>query len=195
MQAFVGEDEIMKMNAELAVRRDFTVEDIENLSEGVRAELIDGQIFYFASPKTVHQRLLRNLSHKIHSHILENDGKCEMFFAPMAVKLVEDHKNYLEPDIIVVCEPDKIQADGCHGAPDLVIEIVSKSTRKRDYGIKVLKYRTAGVKEYWVVDPVKETVMVWWFEDESKNCLYGMRDEIEFHLFPGFKVQLMEEER
>lgn len=194
MQAFVGEDEIMKMNAELAVRRDFTVEDIENLPEGVRAELIDGQIFYFASPKTVHQRLLRNLSHKIHSHILENDGKCEMFFAPMAVKLVEDHKNYLEPDIIVVCEPDKIQADGCHGAPDLVIEIVSKSTRKRDYGIKVLKYRTAGVKEYWGVDPVKETVMVWWFEDESKNCLYGMRDEIEFHLFPGLKVQLMEAE-
>lgn len=194
MQAFVGEDEIMRMNAELAVRRDFTMEDIENLPEGVRAELIDGQIFYFASPKIIHQRLARNLSYKIQSHILDNNGKCEMFFAPVAVKLVEDNKNYLEPDIIVVCESDKIQADGCHGAPDLVIEIVSKSTRKRDYGIKVLKYRTAGVKEYWVVDPVKETVMVWWFEDESKNCLYGMRDEIEFHLFPGLKVQLMEAE-
>jgi len=99
----------------------------------------------------------------------------------------------LEPDIIVVCDSDKIQSDGCHGAPDLVIEIVSDSTRKRDYGIKVLKYRTAGVKEYWVVDPVKETVMVWWFEDEAKNFLYGMRDEIEFHLFPGLKVQLMDE--
>ena len=51
------------------------------------------------------------------------------------------------------------------------------------------------MKEYWIVDPVKETVMVWWFQDESKNCLYGMHDEIEFHLFPGLKVKLMIEGR
>lgn len=73
----------------------------------------------------------------------------------------------------------------------MVIEIVSKSTSKRDYGIKMLKYRTAGVREYWIVDPIRETVMVFWFEDETQNELYSLYDEIEFHLFPGLKVQLI----
>ena len=193
MQAFVGEEEVMKMNAELAARRDFTVEDIENLPEGVRAELIDGQIFYFASPQIIHQRLLVKLANSLYNHIDERGGSCEVLVAPVKVCLVEDYKNYLEPDVIVVCDPQIIKEDGCHGAPDLVIEIASKSTSKRDYGIKMLKYRTAGVKEYWIVDPIKETVMVYWFEDEEQNCLYGIREEIEFHLFPGLKVTLMEE--
>lgn len=126
-RTFVGEEEVIKMNAELAVRRDFTV---------------------------------------------------------------EDGKNHLEPDIVVIGNPDIVKDDGCHGAPDLVIEIVSKSTSKRDYGIKMLKYRTADVKEYWIVDPIRETVMVFWFEDETQNELYSLCDEIEFHLFPGLKVKL-----
>ena len=193
MQAFVGEDEVMKMNAELAERRDFTVEDIENLPESVRAELIDGQIFFHAAPKLIHQDLAGKLYRKLWDYVDENDGKCRVYFAPVAVKLVEDGRNYLEPDLIVVCDEEKLDEDGCHGAPDLVIEIISKSTQKRDYGIKMLKYRTAGVKEYWIVDPIKETVMVYWFEDEKQNCLYGLNEEIEFHLFPGLKVKLKED--
>lgn len=193
MQAFVGEEEVMKMNMELAKRRDFTVEDIENLPEGVRAELIDGQMFYFAAPKLIHQRLSGKLYRKIADYIEKNSGKCEAFYAPVGVRLVEDGKNHLEPDIIVVCDANKLTDDGCHGAPDLVIEVVSKSTKKRDYGIKMLKYRTAGVKEYWIVDPIKEIVFVYWFEDETKNEIYSLSDEIEFHLFPGLKVRLVEE--
>lgn len=189
MQAFVGEEEVMKMNAELAERRNFTAEDIENLPEDVRAELIDGQIFYMATPKTIHQRLLGNLYFKLRLYIEEKGGKCEIFPAPFAVRITDERKNYLEPDLIVVCDPDKIKEDGCHGAPDLVIEVSSKSTSKRDYGIKMLKYRTAGVKEYWIVDPVKETVMVYWFEDETKNCLYSLQEEIGFHLFPDLKLK------
>ena len=189
-RTFVGEEEVIKMNAELAVRRDFTVEDIEHLPDGVRAELIDGQIFYFAAPRTVHQRLLRDLSMELINYVKDHNGKCEVLFAPLGVRLVEDGKNHLEPDIVVMCNPDIVKDDGCHGAPDLVIEIVSKSTSKRDYGIKMLKYRTAGVKEYWIVDPIRETVMVFWFEDETQNELYSLYDEIEFHLFPGLRVKL-----
>lgn len=190
MRTFVGEEEVMKMNAELATRRDFTVEDIENMPDGVRAELIDGQIFYFAAPMPVHQRLLMKVANVLYNHIENNHGTCEVFVAPLSVKLVEDGKNYLEPDIVVICDSDALKEDGCHGAPDLIIEIVSKSTSKRDYGIKMLKYRTAGVKEYWIVDPIKETVLVSWFEDETQNELYSLHDEIEFHLFPGLKVKL-----
>ena len=187
---FVGEEEVIKMNAELAVRRDFTVEDIEHLPDGVRAELIDGQIFYIAAPRTVHQKLQAELFYALLHHVKTNEGTCSVFAAPLSVKLVNDGKNYLEPDIVVICDSDHIQEDGCYGAPDLVIEIVSKSTSKRDYGIKMLKYRTAGVKEYWIVDPIRETVMVFWFEDETQNELYSLYDEIEFHLFPGLRVKL-----
>ena len=190
MQAFVREEEVMKMNMELAEKRDFTVDFIENLPDGVRAELIDGRVFYFAAPTTKHQRLAGELYFAIRQYISKNRGTCEVFFSPIGVKLAEDNKNHLEPDIIVVCDSDKMKEDGCHGAPDLVIEIAPKSTSRRDYGIKMLKYRTAGVKEYWIVDPVKETVMVFWFEDEEQNYLYSIRDEIEFHIFPDLIVKL-----
>ncbi len=193
--AFVGEEEVMKMNTELANRRDFTVEDIENLPDGVRAELIDGQIFYFASPKEIHQRIGGELFYRIRDYIEKNKGTCKVYYAPFAVKLVEDGKNYLEPDMVVICDKKKIESDGCHGAPDVVIEVISKSTKKRDYGIKMLKYRTAGVKEYWIVDPIREVVMVYWFEDETKNEIYSIYDQIEFHLFPGLKVQILESEQ
>ena len=190
MRTFVGEEEVMKMNAELATRRDFTVEDIENIPDGVRAELIDGQIFYFAAPKLIHQRLSGKLYRKIADYIEKNSGNCEAFFAPVGVRLVEDAKNHLEPDVIVVCDSNKLTDDECHGAQDLVIEVISESTKKRDYGIKMLKYRTAGVKEYWIVDPIREIVLVYWFEDETQNEIYSIKDEIEFHLFPGLKVRL-----
>lgn len=189
-RTFAGEESIIKTNMELAKKRDFTVEDIKNLPEDVRAELIDGQIFYFAAPTLTHQRILGNLYMKIRTYIEGRDGLCEVFMAPVSVCLEDETKNYLEPDIIVVCGLDKLQEDGCHGSPDFIVEITSKSTRKRDYGIKMLKYRTAGVKEYWVVDPFKETIMVYWFEDETQNCLYGFQEEVKCRLFPGLSVQI-----
>jgi len=190
LQPFAGEDEVIKMNAELAEMREFTAEDIENLPEDVRAELIDGRLFFMETPRTIHQRLLGKLLFKLQQYIDENGGNCEVIPAPFAVRIQDERKNFLEPDLVVVCDPEKIKEDGCHGAPDLIIEITSESTRKRDYGTKMLKYRTAGVKEYWIVDPQKKTVLVYWYEDEEKNCLYGWQDEIEFHLFPGLKVQV-----
>ena len=189
-RTFVGEEEGIKMNAELAARRDFTVEDIENLPDGVRAELIDGQIFYFASPRTIHQRLQAELGFGLYNYIKNRNMIGEVLFFSMPIMFGDKNNNYLLPDILFVDSDEKLMDDGCHGAPDLVIEIVSKSTSKRDYGIKMLKYRTAGVKEYWIVDPIKETVMVFWFEDETQNELYSLYDEIEFHLFPGLKVKL-----
>ena len=100
MQAFVGEEEVMKMNAELAESRDFTVEDIDNLPVDVRAELIDGQIFYFAAPMTIHQRLSKKIFRTLDRYIEENHGDCEAFYAPIAIRLIEDGKNHLEPDVI-----------------------------------------------------------------------------------------------
>ena len=186
------EDEIMKLNEQLAGKTDYTAEDIRKLPEDVRAELIDGQIYYLASPKTRHQNLVVQFSTELNSFIRQNGGACKVFVAPTDVCLDGDDKTLLEPDIFVVCDKKKIHEDACYGAPDLVIEITSKSTRKRDYGIKMMKYRTAGVKEYWVVDPDRQTVLVSWFEDESVNCLYSFEDEISFRSFPNVKVRIQD---
>ena len=185
-----GEDEVMRYNEELAQKREYTVEDIRNLSEDVRAELIDGQIYYFAAPKMIHQRIAAMLLTRLQHHIEEKHGDCQAYTAPADVCLDCDDRTMVEPDVMVICDRDKIHEDACYGAPDLIIEIASKSTRKRDYGIKMVKYRNAGVKEYWIIDPERRTVLICWFEDESINCLYSFDDEISFRLFPEVAVRI-----
>jgi len=186
----VGEEEVMKMNAALAENREYTAEYLEALPEDVRAEVIDGQIFYFAAPTITHQSIIGELSFSLMKHIKERRGDCKALVAPVAVRLDCDSKTSLEPDIIVVCDKDKLHEDACYGAPDLVIEITSKSTRKRDYGLKLKKYRAAGVREYWIVEPERQTVIVHCFEDEELSCLYSFEDEIAFHIFPELSVCL-----
>lgn len=188
----VGEDEVIKRNMALAQKNDYTAEYLEMLPEDERAEVINGRLFYFAAPKILHQRLVIRLAAKWFQYIEEHHGACEVLTAPVAVRLDADDKTLLEPDMVLVCDPEKVREDAVWGAPDLVIEIVSKSTRRRDYGLKTLKYRTAGVKEYWIVDPEKELVMVYWFEDESQNDCYGFDEEISFHLFPEMHVKIQD---
>lgn len=138
----------------------YTIEDIYALPEGERAELIDGQIYYMAAPSLIHQRMLGKLHQIIANYIDSHGGKCEVLPAPFAVFLNEDDLNYLEPDISVICDTSKLDENGCHGAPDWVIEIVSPSSKPGDYIKKMLKYGTAGVREYWIVDPDKQAVTV-----------------------------------
>lgn len=145
----------------LAKERIYTIDDIYQLPESTRAELIDGQIYYMSPPKRKHQRLALELSTVINNYIKKNNGICEVNVAPFAVFLNKDEKNYVEPDVSVTCDKDKLTDDGCNGAPDWVIEIVSPSSRQMDYTIKLFKYRSAGVREYWVVDPDKERITVY----------------------------------
>jgi len=142
----------------------YTIDDIYALPEGTRAELIDGQIYYMAPPGTKHQRILNYLNTEINLYIRKNNGSCEVFPAPFAVYLNEEGKNYVEPDISVICDPNKITDKGCNGAPDFVIEVVSPGSKPMDYFTKLFKYRTASVREYWIVDPEKNRILVYNFE-------------------------------
>ncbi len=168
----------------------YTMEKIYALPDGERAELIDGKIYYMAPPSTKHQRLLNYIITEINLHIRENDGDCEVFPAPFAVFLEGNDKNYVEPDISVVCDRDKITDYGCNGAPDWVIEIVSHSSRKMDYFKKLFKYRTSGVREYWVVDAEKELVTVYDFvHDDMEEYSFGADVPVGIYEGCSIKVQ------
>ena len=102
------------------IKKTYTIQDIYAFPDGQRAELIDGNIYMMAPPTTRHQLLAFSLARKIADYIDKNKGKCQVLLAPFAVFLNEE-KNYVEPDISVICDPDKIDDDGCHGAPDWII--------------------------------------------------------------------------
>ena len=142
-----------------------TVDEIEALPEGERAELIDGEIYMMSAPSRTHQRLLAGIYDAIKDCVQEKNKECEIYFAPFAVYLDKDKYTYLEPDLVVICDKDKLDEKGCHGAPDFVVEIVSPSTQFRDYVVKLNKYASAGVREYWIVDPEKQKTYVYGFED------------------------------
>ncbi len=165
----------------------YTIDDIYVLPDGERAELIDGKIYYMAPPNTKHQRLVSDLHYQIKDFIKRNHGECEVFPAPFAVFLNEDDINYVEPDISVICDKDKITDRGCNGAPDWVIEIVSPGNRSMDYFTKLFKYRTAGVREYWIVDPAKEMVTVYRFEKETMEE-YSFGENVPVGIYEEFSI-------
>lgn len=138
-----------------------TTADIEALPEGERAELIDGEMFMMATPTWAHQEILVYLLFEIESYIRKNKGKCKVLPAPFGVYIKNDNRNFVEPDISVICDGEKRDEKGCLGAPDWIIEIVSPSSKKMDYVRKTALYQEAGVREYWIVDPDKGTVTVY----------------------------------
>ncbi len=167
----------------------YTIEDIYALPEGERAELIDGNIYYMAPPNRRHQDIIFSLSRRIADYIESKNGDCKVYLAPFAVFLNEDDKNYVEPDISIICDSDKLNDKGCVGAPDWIIEVVSPSSRKMDYYKKLFKYRTAGVREYWIVDPVKERITVYFFEMESVEE-YFFGEDIPIGIYEGFSIKV-----
>lgn len=167
----------------------YTIDDIYALPEGERAELIDGQIYYMAPPSKTHQKISGRLYKAIANYIDSRNGDCEVYAAPFAVFLDEDDTNYVEPDISVICDPSKLDEKGCHGAPDWVIEIVSKTSRSMDCFTKLFKYRSSGVKEYWIVDPIKEIVMVYQFKEEKMEQ-YSFGEDICSGIYKDFVVNI-----
>lgn len=170
----------------------YTVDYIYNLPEGKRAELIDGQIYDMAPPSTMHQRLVMNLSAEIRNYIKKNSGSCEVFPSPFAVFLNADDRNYVEPDISVICDKSKLNDKGCNGAPDWVIEIVSPTSQRMDYFVKLFKYRTAGVREYWIVNPMKQAIQVYSFEGEGDSMQLSFDDTVKVGIYEDFEIRIVD---
>ena len=165
----------------------YTTEYIYSLPEGQRAELIDGVIYDMAPPSFSHQKIINKLSQQITNYIDSKNGSCEVIPAPFAVFLNNDNKTYVEPDISVICDKNKIDEYGCNGAPDWVIEVVSPSSKRMDYYTKLFKYRTAGVREYWIVDKSKNRIIIYNFEmDDIREFFF--QDEVDSGIYPDLKI-------
>ena len=169
----------------------YTIEDIYSLPNGTRAELIDAQIYYMAPPNRKHQQLVNRLSQQITNYIDSKQGSCEVYPAPFAVFLNKDDTTYVEPDISVICDISKLNDRGCIGAPDWIIEIVSPSSRYMDYFTKLVKYRNAGVREYWIVDPLKNQITTYYFEDEIIEQ-YAFSDKVKVCIYHNFEIDFSE---
>lgn len=169
--------------------RIYTIDDIYALPDGERAELIDGNIYYMAPPSRKHQRIIIELSTTINNYIKDNNGLCEVDLAPFAVFLNENDKTYVEPDISVICDKNKLTDKGCNGAPDWIIEVVSPGSKRIDYSIKLFKYRSSGVREYWIIDTDKDRVMTYCFEPDTLEE-YTFEDKIKVNIFEDLEIDL-----
>lgn len=174
----------------LCKARKYQMEDMENLEEGVRAELINGSIYMLGAPNRKHQYILSNMMFQIMTHIDKNKGKCHVYPAPFDVKLYGDDSTIVQPDITVICDTDKLTDRGCSGAPEWVIEIASTSNFKHDFVTKLMLYQIAGVKEYWIVDPQEEMVYVHNFENTKKSRSYTFEESVICNTLQGLEIHI-----
>lgn len=177
------------MSSALAQETPYTIDHIYALPEGERAELIDGQIYYMAPPSRKHQDITGELFGIIWAYIRANNESCKPYVSPFAVFLNRDDKNYVEPDISVICDKSKLTDKGCMGAPDWVIEVVSPGSRRMDYYTKLFKYRTSGIREYWIVDHERNLVTVYDFQNDNATN-YTFEEDIPVNIYPGFSINL-----
>lgn len=184
-----------ELNIEEKDNGTYTVKDWCAIPEDVQAELIDGFLIFNEMPTVIHQSILSELSYYFTKYIKEKNESCKVYFSPIGVRLDKDNKTMLEPDLIILCDPSK--SDGRHilGAPDFVLEVVSPSSRSRDYLVKLNKYYYAGVREYWVVDPKHQNISVYLFRDineEFDHITYSFEDKIPVSIFDDLIIDFKE---
>ena len=168
----------------------YTYADYITWNDDQRYELIDGEIYLMALPTTTHQRIFGRLFRKFGDHL---DGKkCEVF-PPLDVRLnwEKGDDTVVQPDLLVVCDPDKIDDKGCKGAPDLVIEILSPSTASYDMMTKFTKYCDAGVKEIWFVSPdERETKVFKERNGEYFSTMFSATSKITVGILPELTIDM-----
>ena len=177
------------------IYHNYTEEDYYNLPDDARAELINGQFYYMASPSRIHQEVVHFFDKKIGNYIDSQDGSCKVYPAPFAVKLFNDKKTIVEPDISVICDPNKLTDKGCSGAPDWIVEIISPGNPAHDYIRKLNLYANAGVREYWIIDPLGKEVSIYFFEKSSFPVPYTFEDKVKVNIYDDLWIDFQELEK
>ena len=167
----------------------YTLDDYYALPDEKRVELIDGVFFDMAAPSSVHQLIQMRLWALIDQCIQKGNCPCKVLAAPFDVQLDRDNKTMVQPDVLIICNQERIRRWGFYGEPDYVAEILSPSTRGKDMLLKLNKYLKAGVREYWVIDPDNLTVIVYDLEHELKLKTYGFDEKVPL-LISGGKCEI-----
>lgn len=169
-----------------------TLEQYEALPENIRAEVFDGKIYYMASPSQDHQTISTELTTILNMYIRSKQGSCRVFHAPFDVKLNDMPLTIVQPDLMIVCDKNKLDGKRCNGAPDFIIEIVSPSNPADDYIRKLYYYKNAGVREYWIVDPQRKSVTVNYFENNILNVPYTFDSTIKVNIYDDLYINFLE---
>ena len=163
----------------------YTLEDYLALPDDQRVELIDGVFYVMDSPTAPHQLVAGELHRIISNYIRGKKGNCVPFIAPYDVQLDRDDRTIVQPDVFIVCDRSKVLRKRCFGAPDMIIEILSPSTKKKDMVIKAHKYQNAGVREYWMIDLEQERILTYRFDQEELLTIYGFSDSVPVGIYDG----------
>ena len=168
-----------------------------------RLELIKGKIFRMSpAPSRLHQKVAFRLTLVI-GNFLEGK-KCELYPAPFDVRLIKPNSNtnqdekiltVVQPDLCLICDPNKLDAKGCLGAPDLIIEILSPGNNKKELDNKFMLYQENLVREYWIVHPVEQTVSVFELNEQQEYQLrkmYASEGLVPVGIFPDLQIDLEE---
>ena len=169
-----------------------TLEQYEALPEEKRVEVFDGVVYDMASPSQIHQSILLELSTLLNIYVKSKKGNCSVFPAPFDVKLADHPLTIVQPDIMIVCDKDKLDGNRCNGAPDFIIEIVSPSNPSDDYIKKAYYYENYGVREYWIVDPKRKTVTVNYFEKNEVSIQLSFESAIKVNIYNDLYINFSE---
>ena len=164
---------------------EYTLEDYYALPEDHRAELIDGEIFDMSAPTALHQMILGELYLHFRKCADDHCPSCRVFLSPCDVRLDDDNRTMVQPDLFVLCSDfDFVKNRSFNGAPDLTVEILSEATKSKDLLIKTYKYKKAGVKEYWIIDPERLEILAYDFEGNHLDK-YTFNDQVPIRISKG----------
>lgn len=185
-------DKICEPEQEYAVymmkkQGEYTIEDYFAWPEEQRIELIDGVIYDMITPGILHQIILGEILFKLWNYDKKRDKHYTLIHGPLDVQVDRGNKTMVQPDIMIVCDRSKFKNGGIYGAPDFIIEVLSPSTCKKDKTVKLIKYQAAGVREYWIVDPMEKKVIVYSnMTPETKDiAIYPFESKIPVGIYGG----------
>ena len=162
---------------------EYTLEDYYALPDERRVELIDGVIYDMGASTFVHQHISAVIYSTIIKYIESKGGSCLPMYSPVDVRLDSDNKTMVQPDVLILCDKSQIRKWGIEGAPDFCLEIISRSTSKKDYIKKLQKYTDAGVKEYWIIDPERKVLLTYHWKDDYLPHMYPLKGCVGLALY------------
>ena len=188
------------MELVLDLNKRYTYADYLTWMDEVRRELIEGFVKLLPAPRSVHAAVSSNITWHLENVVRNNKGKCKVRHAPFDVRFPKNGETandkiytVVQPDVCVICDLSKIDEEGCCGAPDLIVEVLSPSTAKRDLNDKFFLYENAGVSEYWIVHPKEKSIHVFLLNDHGKyddGIVYERVEKVPVHLFDNYLIDL-----